>query len=150
MIDDEHRYMVVLIRFFAILFALCAWVGVAKVAFGQPFECVMVRVIDGDTIEVFCPSRDPKNTEKIRLIGLQTPEKGERGYYKAAGDVDKLAGNYVAVERFGKDRYGRTLGLVESQKGCLNVEMRRRYPSTRYDGLLTKKQRLALTKKGWR
>jgi endonuclease YncB( thermonuclease family) len=107
-------------------------------------------VIDGDTIEVFCPARDPKNTERVRLIGVQTPERGERHYYRAAFDVDRLAGSYVAVERFGKDRYGRTLGLVESQKGCLNVEMRKRYPSTRYDGLLTKKQRNALIKKGWR
>jgi endonuclease YncB( thermonuclease family) len=110
----------------------------------------MVRVIDGDTIEVFCPSRDPKGTERIRLIGVQTPERGERHYYRAGFDVDKLAGNYVTVERFGKDRYGRTLGLVESQKGCLNVEMRKRYPSTRYDGLLTKKQRNALKEKGWK
>lgn len=148
--DDEHRHMIVLIRFFAILFSLCAWFAFAKVAFGQPFECVMVRVIDGDTIEVFCPSRDPKNTERIRLIGVQTPERGEKHYYRAAFDVDRLAGNYVTIERFGKDRYGRTLGLVESQKGCLNVEMRKRYPSTRYDGLLTKKQRLALKEKGWK
>jgi endonuclease YncB( thermonuclease family) len=148
--DAEHRYMVVLIRFVAILFSLCAWVALSKVAFGQPFECVVTRVIDGDTIEVFCPARDPKNTERVRLIGVQTPERGERHYYRAAFDVDRLAGSYVAVERFGKDRYGRTLGLVESQKGCLNVEMRKRYPSTRYDGLLTKKQRNALIKKGWR
>jgi endonuclease YncB( thermonuclease family) len=148
--DTEQRYLVLAIRFFAILFVLCAWIGFAKVAFSQPFECVMVRVIDGDTIEVFCPSRDPKGAERIRLIGVQTPERGERHYYRAADDVDRLAGNYVTVERFGKDRYGRTLGLVESQKGCLNVEMRRRYPDTKYDRLLTKKQRLALKEKGWK
>lgn len=148
--NDEHRYMIVLIRFFSVLLCLCAWVALAKVAFGQPFECVVTRVIDGDTIEVFCPTRDPKNTERIRLIGVQTPERGERHYYRAAFDVDRLAGNYVTVERFGKDRYGRTLGIVEGQKGCLNVGMRKRYPSTRYDGLLTKKQRNALKERGWK
>jgi endonuclease YncB( thermonuclease family) len=148
--DDEHRHMIVLIRFFAILFVLCTWIGLAKVAFGQPFECVITNIIDGDTIEVFCPRHDPRNAERVRLIGVQTPERGERHYYKAGFEVQRLAGSYVEVQRFGKDRYGRTLGIVESVNGCLNVEMRRRYPDTKYDRLLTKKQRNALIKRGWR
>ena len=149
-LDVEHKYMIVFIRFFAIIFCLVCWVMLSRVAFGETFECVVTRVIDGDTLEVFCPARDPKNSERVRLIGLQTPEKGERRYYAAAWDLEVLSAGEVNVERFGKDRYGRTLGLVESRKGCLNVMMRRRYPSTRYDGLLTKKQRNALTKRGWK
>jgi endonuclease YncB( thermonuclease family) len=142
--------MVVFIRFFAILICLLAWIGIAKVAFGQSFECVVTRVIDGDTLEVFCPAIDPKNPERVRLIGLQTPEKGEKRYYRAAWDLEVLSAGEVNIERFGKDRYGRTLGLVESRKGCVNVLMRKRYPDTRYDGLLTKKQRNALIKRGWK
>jgi endonuclease YncB( thermonuclease family) len=148
--DEEHRYMIVFIRFFLILFFLIAWVMFTQVAFGQSFECVVTRVIDGDTLEVFCPSRDPRNPERVRLIGLQTPEKGERRYYTAAWDLEVLSAGEVNVERFGKDRYGRTLGLVESRKGCVNVLMRKRYPDTKYDRLLTKKQRDALKEREWK
>ncbi len=146
--DTEHCTTVML-RFFSILLCLVMWIGLAKVAFGQPFECVVVRGVDGDTIKILCPSRDP-NVETVRLIGVDTPERGESKYKQASIELVDLAGNYVTIERFGKDRYGRTLGLVESQKGCLNVEMRKRYPSTKYDGLLRKKQRLALKGKGWK
>lgn len=146
--DTEHCTTVML-RFFSILLCLVMWIGLAKVAFGQPFECVVVRGVDGDTIKILCPSRDP-NVETVRLIGVDTPERGESKYKQASSELVDLAGNYVTIERFGKDRYGRTLGLVESQKGCLNVEMRKRYPSTKYDGLLTKKQRNALKGKGWK
>ena len=146
--DTEHCTTVML-RFFSILLCLVMWIGLAKVAFGQPFECVVVRGVDGDTIKILCPSRDP-NVETVRLIGVDPPERGESKYKQASSELVDLAGNYVTIERFGKDRYGRTLGLVESQKGCLNVEMRKRYPSTKYDGLLTKKQRNALKGKGWK
>ena len=146
---DTDHCTTVMLRFFSILLCLVMWIGLAKVAFGQPFECVVVRGVDGDTIKILCPARD-LNVETVRLIGVDTPEKGEGKYRQASSELVELAGNYVTIERFGKDRYGRTLGLVESQKGCLNVEMRKRYPSTRYDRLLTKKQRLALKGKGWK
>jgi endonuclease YncB( thermonuclease family) len=148
--DSEHNTMVLLVRFFAILFILFLFIFVSKAFSEAGFNCAVTTVIDGDTVEVFCPYRDPKNVERVRLIGVQTPERGEKGYYKAAFDLMNLVGNNVSVERFGRDRYGRTLGLVESSKGCVNVEMRRRYSDTKYDRLLTKKQKNALEKRGWK
>lgn len=150
MTDNEHEYMIVFIRFFAVVFVLIAFIFLSRAAFGQPFECVATRIVDGDTLEVFCPSRDPRNTEKVRLIGLQTPERGERGCYKAAWELEQLALGDVTVERFGKDRYGRTLGIVENEKGCINVLMRKRWRDTKYDGLLTRKQKAALIERGWK
>jgi len=146
---DTDHCTTVMLRFFSILLCLVMWIGLAKAAFGQPFECVVVRGVDGDTIKILCSARDP-NVETVRLIGVDTPERGEGKYKQASTELVELAGSYVTIERFGKDRYGRTLGLVESQKGCLNVEMRKRYPNTKYDRLLTKKQRNALIKKGWK
>jgi len=149
--DAEHQYMIVFIRFFLVVFVLVAWIMFSRFAFGETqYQCIVTRIIDGDTLEVFCPQDNPRDVERVRLIGVQTPERGEKYYYKAGNDLDNLSNYNVNIERFGKDRYGRTLGIVESSKGCLNVEMRKRYPSTRYDGLLTKKQRNALIKRGWK
>jgi len=148
--DPEHEYMVVFIRFFGIVFVILAFMFFSRIAFGENFDCVTTHIVDGDTLEVFCPVRDSKEIEVIRIVGVQAPEEGETGYEQATKDLRRLARGFVQVIRFGKDRYGRTLGIVESEKGCVNVLMRKRWKDTRYDGLLTKKQKQALERRGWK
>jgi endonuclease YncB( thermonuclease family) len=64
------------------------------------------RVIDGDTIEI-------EAGQKVRLIGINTPEEGVVGYGSAK---DFLTGavleESVVLESSGVDRYGRVLGHV--------------------------------------
>jgi micrococcal nuclease len=65
----------------------------------------VTRVVDGDTIVI-------SGEEKIRMLGINTPEKGE---FNAEADVDfikQLEGKVVSVESSEKDKYGRTLGYV--------------------------------------
>ena len=77
----------------------------------------VVRVIDGDTLEVQFNGK----TEKVRLIGVDTPETvhptiGEEPYGKAASNFTKsqLEGKQVTLELDvqERDQYGRILAYV--------------------------------------
>ncbi|MBM2827391.1 MAG: Micrococcal nuclease-like protein [Dehalococcoidia bacterium] len=72
----------------------------------------VVRVIDGDTIEVQLPSGA---TERVRYIGIDTPERGECYYAEATARNQQLAmGKEVRLERDITDRekFGRLLRYV--------------------------------------
>ncbi len=64
----------------------------------------VTRVIDGDTFE--------SGAEKYRLLGLNTPEKGELGYQQAKDFLSNLTGKQVGVETASKDKYGRNLAYL--------------------------------------
>ncbi|MDR2624262.1 MAG: thermonuclease family protein [Methanobrevibacter sp.] len=84
--------------------------------FNNDFTGRCTHVIDGDTVDI-------EGIGRIRLVGVDTPEKGEKGYEKAKNftknnllnktvvlDIDSLAwkGKYGV----GKDRYNRTLAKI--------------------------------------
>lgn len=69
----------------------------------------VVSVIDGDTLKVLHDNR----TEKIRLSGIDCPEKKQPFGQKAKQFASDLAFNKVVTVVFSKkDRYGRILGEV--------------------------------------
>ncbi|MFC1837249.1 thermonuclease family protein [Thermodesulfobacteriota bacterium] len=70
----------------------------------------VVSVTDGDTIKVY---NADQGQVKIRLYGIDSPEKGQP-YGKAAGKhlASLIAGATVEVETVTTDRYGRTVGIV--------------------------------------
>lgn len=78
----------------------------------SPEESIIVsRVIDGDTIV---------DSEGIhyRLLGVNTPEKGERLYLEAKKFLEKETLNKsLIVEKKGEDRYGRELAYIYDEKG---------------------------------
>ncbi len=94
--------------------------------FFEGSEMVFVeRVIDGDTIVV--------NSSSIRLLGINSPERGEKYYEEAKNFLVKEILNKTVELKFGKDRYDKynrllayvflgeknvNLGLVE--KGFAN------------------------------
>ena len=69
------------------------------------------RVVDGDTVEM-------ADGSTIRLIGIDTPERGECGYQAAAGRLSQLVLGVPVVLEPGKtedsDRYGRLLRYVNA------------------------------------
>lgn len=73
----------------------------------------VTQVIDGDTVEV---SRDGV-LERVRLLGIDTPERGECGYDEATALVgDLVTGREVTLvvgSSDDRDRYGRLLRFVE-------------------------------------
>ncbi|MDP6670703.1 MAG: thermonuclease family protein [archaeon] len=74
----------------------------------RPKITFVQRVVDGDTLVL-------ANGERVRLIGINSPEKGEP-CFEEAGDFLASAVSGKAVELFfdseRQDKYGRTLAYV--------------------------------------
>ena len=102
----SKRAAVILIALVLILlFRLVENIGYDK-APGDRF--VIMRVIDGDTVEL-------AGGDRLRLLGIDTPEKGELYYDSAAMFLESLVlGQKSRIEYADKrrDRYGRILGFV--------------------------------------
>jgi len=76
------------------------------------------RVIDGDTIKV--------NENSIRLLGMNTPERGELYYSEAKEFLEKLILNKTVRLESGKeeyDRYGRFLAYVFLNGENVNLKL---------------------------
>ena len=79
-----------------------------------PLGLRVVRVIDGDTIIVRWRGMD----EKVRLLNIDTPERGEPGYHEATDALRDLIGDRpvdLEWEEPGvpsRDQYGRLLAFV--------------------------------------
>ncbi len=82
---------------------------------------MVVGVTDGDTIKVMGTHN---KQVKIRLYGIDCPEKGQAFGKKAKQFTSKLVyGKVVEVEVMDTDRYGRTVALVAVNKQILNEEL---------------------------
>ena len=79
------------------------------------------QAVDGDTLRC--------NGERIRLLGIDAPEKGKcrRGRKCAPGDpkasqrsLEAALTGELRIQRVGTDRYGRTLAMVRGARGDLS------------------------------
>jgi micrococcal nuclease len=95
-------------------------------------EWAVVRVVDGDTIEV---ARGGNATDTVRLLGINTPETHHPtksvecfGPEAAAFTEEHLAGRSVQLEDDieARDRYGRRLAYVIVDGERFNDELLRR------------------------
>lgn len=68
-------------------------------------EMQVKRIVDGDTIEMI-------GGEKIRMLGINTPEKKEFYSLEATTFTQQLINKSVIVEYKEKDKYGRILGYI--------------------------------------
>jgi endonuclease YncB( thermonuclease family) len=68
-------------------------------------EMQVKRAIDGDTLEMY-------NGEKIRMLGINTPEKKEFYSLEATAFTQQLINKSIIVEYKEKDKYGRILGYI--------------------------------------
>jgi len=87
-----------------------------KVTYEQE-KANLTRVIDGDTIET--------SIGKIRLLGINTPEKKELGYEQAKLFLEQFQGKEITLERTNenKDRYGRLLRYLFYNNQLINEEI---------------------------
>ncbi len=108
------------------------------------------RVIDGDTIELI-------NNERIRYIGIDTPERGEFYYIEASNFNRKLVENKSVkleydIDKY--DKYGRTLAYVYQDTTFVNAKLvESGYakvmtipPNTKYKDIFIKLEKLAKSK----
>lgn len=89
------------------------------VKFLENDESVFVsRIVDGDTII--------GNNESIRLLGINTPERGEGFYSEAKDFLESEILNKTVRLKFGKERkdlYNRTLAYVFLGNKNINIEI---------------------------
>lgn len=91
----------------------------------------VVRVIDGDTIEL-------ENGQKVRFLGIDTPERGCPGYQEAKKNMqDLVLSKRIVLVRDGNqdtDRYGRLLRYVDLGDKDIGLEqIKDNYADARYD-----------------
>ena len=95
---------------------------------GQTLTATVVRVVDGDTLRVDLGG----HTEKVRYIGMDTPEihhptRGEEPGGRAAAAVNRrlVEGKTVRLELDvrQRDRYGRLLAYVYVGEMMVNAEL---------------------------
>ncbi len=86
---------------------------------GENITYSVIRIIDGDTIEI-------EDDWRVRLIGIDTPESGETFYYECKSKLSELIGNNeVGLEEDVEDtdHYGRLLRYVWVDSLHVNMEM---------------------------
>ena len=75
------------------------------------------RIVDGDTVYL-------KDGTKVRLHGIDTPERDQPYGKQATRNLDKLIGRTVFVVEQDTDRYGRLVGTLYTPDGVnVNLEM---------------------------
>ena len=82
----------------------------------EPFkEAKVVRIVDGDTIDVLIDG----TKQRVRLFGVDTPERGEPCYNEATERTRQLSGEVVRIEAGPRteDRYGRLLFYLYTESG---------------------------------
>ena len=73
------------------------------------FSGQVVSILDGDTLAVL----HNHHVERIRLSGIDCPEKGQAYGKRAKQAASELVfGKEVMLQTHGKDKYGRTLADV--------------------------------------
>ena len=81
----------------------------------KPFDTA--RVVDGDTVYT-------KDGTKIRLHGIDTPERDQRYGKKATRALDRLIKTKIFVLEKDTDKYGRLVGVLYTPEGLnVNLEM---------------------------
>lgn len=84
------------------------------------YEAKIIRWIDGDTVEVTVDLGFRRySVERLRLIGVDAPERGDTGYAEARNRAEELAhpGSCVQIKTEKGDAFGRWLALVTTGNG---------------------------------
>jgi endonuclease YncB( thermonuclease family) len=105
---------------FVVLVTLPSFIFAAK---PEPYTLTgkVVKIADGDTLTVLDAS---KTQHKIRLAGIDAPEKGQPFGTKARENLaDKVFGQPVRVEVIDVDRYKRDVGRIYLGERFVNMEM---------------------------
>lgn len=93
-------------------------------SFQSDLEGRVVAIADGDTFTLL---KEGNMQVKIRLHGIDAPEKAQDFGKRAKQELSGLIfGKHVRVVDMGRDRYGRTIGMVFVDELNINEEMLKR------------------------
>lgn len=93
------------------------WVGMALAALGasggETLQGRVIRVIDGDTVEIRMGEGGAEQNRRIRLFAVDAPEsKMPWGSACREKLAEVVAGKQVKVQVKDRDQYGRTVGQI--------------------------------------
>lgn len=94
-------------------------------------NCTLLRVIDGDTIDVRIDHGfSIYSVQRLRLHGLNAPERGQSGYEEAKDAINQLLYGYyftIHTKKDRKEKFGRYLAEVfcriQGEMVSLNARM---------------------------
>jgi len=78
------------------------------------WQGTVARVVDGDTVNVVT---DGGSGVRVRLYGIDCPERKQPGGKGATDYVKSVIGRVVDVEEIDRDRYGRSVAIVTTAGG---------------------------------
>ncbi|MCK5640322.1 MAG: thermonuclease family protein [Gammaproteobacteria bacterium] len=118
--NKEDRRIAISFQLIILFIVLvCILVG-SHYALGQEIALAeVVRVVDGDTLKVKLNGLE----ETIRVLGVDTPERGQKGYREATEYTAQFVGvRVVMVGESGlkglqRDRFCRILAYVHNEQG---------------------------------
>ena len=91
------------------------------------YRATFLRAVDGDTIDVELDHgfERMRSTRRLRLLGVDTPERGQQGYHEATAlTFDQLeAAQEIIVRTVSKDSFGRWLAEVWCDGVSLNQQL---------------------------
>ena len=88
--------------------------------------CEVTRFVDGDTVDVSCGAMFG---DRVRLLNIDTPERGEVGFHEATAALRQMVGDqpvFLAYEfsnRPSRGRFDRLLAYLYADGMNLNLEM---------------------------
>ena len=117
--NDQHKHIILLVFLVLILFIVnYSFIDTALENFLSDDEFGIVeRVIDGDTVVI--------NKTSVRLLGINSPEKGEQYSEEAKEFLEELVFNKTVRLEFGKnkyDRYNRILAYIYFEGKNVNLK----------------------------
>ncbi len=108
-----------LLAIIIVVFDIDADIDVNNDDVGDDKTALVVRVIDGDTFEI-------ETGERVRMIGIDTPERGKYFFTEATDNLKKLIeGKKVVLKKdvSETDKYGRLLRHVYYEDVWINKKM---------------------------
>lgn len=116
----RHKKLIHKISNRTLLAALLSFFLLVCSVHAQTITGKVVGVADGDTITVL----QDRTQYKIRLYGIDTPEKGQDFGNRAKQFTSGMVfSKQVQVVQKDKDRYGRVVGMVYVGNTCVNQEI---------------------------
>jgi micrococcal nuclease len=85
----------------------------------------IVKIVDGDTVDVeFDLGFHLKFKQRVRLHGVNTPERGQLGYKEATEFLTKYLNNYCTLDlEQTTDKYGRYIAWIYVDAVLINYEI---------------------------
>jgi micrococcal nuclease len=85
-------------------------------------NCTGIYIVDGDTLDVDIDvGFDFKTTQRLRLLGIDTPERNQSGYDEAKQFLaEKCLNKPLQITTYKKDVFGRWLSVIFQEAENIN------------------------------